>query len=249
MKKKRNILEWITLIIAMMCILGAGTLTIVYGLTIGNAITFAIAFVLIVLGLWMRKMPRWIQRFISITILIGMVFFFTIVGIIMKHGHTDTVDFTEDCVLVLGCGIRGETVLPTLESRLNHCLDYLKHNPTALILVSGGRGHNEDITEAEAMKRYLTSKGVSENQIIKEEESRNTKENLIKSKIVLDDLFAGNEYTIALISSDYHIYRAEMVASDVGLNVNSYSAGVKWYLLPSAYSREALSICKYWMVK
>lgn len=249
MKKKRNTLEWIALIVALLCIIGAGSLTVAYGFTIGNAITFAIASVLIVLGLWMRKMPRWIQRCITVVIVVGLVFFFTITGVVVYHGTHDTVDFKEDCVLVLGCGIRGEIVLPTLESRLNQCLEYLKRNPKAIVIVSGGRGHNEDITEAEAMMRYLCTHGVPEQQIIKEEKSRNTIENFTYSKVILDSLFPGRNYVVAAISSDYHAYRVRLVASDVGVVSHSYSAGVKWYLRPSAYSREALSVCRYWMIR
>ncbi|NDV84413.1 YdcF family protein [Bacteroides sp. 51] len=247
MKKKRNIWEWLAIVVAILCVVGATALTVAYGFTVGNAITFVIALVLIVLGLWMRKMPRWIQRIISIALKVGIVFFIVMLSIIVIHGSKDTVTFKEDCVLVLGCGIRGETVLPTLEARLDRCLDYLKHNPDALILVSGGQGAKEDIPEAVAMKRYLVAHGVSEQQIRIEDKSRNTVQNFSYSKAVLDGLFTQKEYTVAIITSDYHAYRVGLTADRQGMPIHIYNAGVKWYLRPSAYAREVLSICKFWL--
>lgn len=247
MKKKRNIWEWLAIITAILCAAGAITLTIAYGFTVGNAITLVIASVLVSLGLWFRKWSKWLRRTIGIMLTLGMVFFSIMLGIIVYHGAKDTVTFKEDCVLVLGCGIRGETVLPTLESRLDRCLEYLKYNPNALVLVSGGQGPKEDIPEAVAMQRYLIAHGVPAERIIVEDKSRNTMQNLSYSKGILDSLFLQKKYRIALITSDYHSYRVDMAAKQSGLTIGTYNAGVKWYLRPSAYTREVLSICKFWV--
>jgi len=249
MNNRRNALEWIAIIVAIVCILGAGTLTIAYGFTIGNAITFIIALILIVLGMWMRKMPRWMKRCVTAIIVVGLAFFLSITGIVIRTGTKDTVSFDEDCVIILGCGIRGDVVLPTLQARLDKAMEYIKRNPEAIIIVSGGQGSKEDITEAEAMMRFLLTRGISQERIIKEEASRNTIQNLRNSKDILDRLFFGREYTSAVITSDYHAYRVGMVASDVGIDARSFNANVEWYLRPSAYSREALSVCKYWITR
>lgn len=233
----------------ILCITIALILTIAYGLTIGNLLTFIFASLLIALSVWFRKLPSIWKRIITFTIAVGILFFITITTIVIVRGAHDTVTFKEECIIVLGCGIRGEKILPTLESRLNKCIEYHSHNPQALIVVSGGQGHNEDIPEAEAMKRYLLAHNISEAQIIVEDKSRNTKENFIYSKQLLDNHFKGKAYTIACITSDYHVLRAEKIAADNGINIHSFGAGIEWYLRPSAHSREALSICYYWLFR
>lgn len=242
-------MERLAILIGILCIAGASALTIAYGFTIGNAITFAISVILIGLGLWMRKMPHWLQRTITIATGIGLVCFIVITGIVVSYGTNNTATFKEDCVLVLGCGIRGEQLLPTLESRLDRCLEYLQNNPDIPVIVSGGQGPKEDIPEAIAMKRYLVSKGVNPEKITTEERSRNTIENLDYSKPLLDSLFTNKEYTVVIITSDYHAYRVTKATANAGINSTMYNAKVKWYLRPSAYSREALSICKFWISK
>ncbi|MDR1172053.1 MAG: YdcF family protein [Bacteroidales bacterium] len=227
-------------------IAGACTLSIMYGFTAGNAIALCLGALLIVAGIWFRKLPVGLRKAMVIIAASGMAFFLTVTAIVIVNGCRNTVTFHEDAVLVLGCGIRGETVLPTLQSRLDRCLEYLSRNPGIPIVASGGQGRNEDISEAEAMKRYLVRNGVDETQIIMEDKSRNTKDNFRYSKLLLNNLFTEKDYTVACITSDYHVFRVKKIARDEGLDVKVYNAGVKWYLRPSAYCREALSICKSW---
>lgn len=244
-----NIFRKLGIIAGILCIAVGLALSIAYGFTIGNLIAFVFGGILIGLSLWFGKLPKVLKRVITIFICLGILFFVVITGVVINRGAKDTVAFDEDCLLVLGCGIRGEELLPTLQSRLDKSIEYLSINPEILVVLSGGQGHNEAIPEAEAMKRYLLKNGISEAQIITEVKSRNTKENFMYSKQILDSCFVGEKYTVACITSDYHMFRAEETAKDNGLEIHSYSAGVKWYLRPSAYSREVLSICKYWVFR
>lgn len=172
-----------------------------------------------------------------------MIGMFTLLGF---QGRKNTATFTEDCVLVLGSGIRGEKILPTLQFRLDKCIEYLQHNPKALIIVSGGKGRNETICESEAMKRYLVSKGVDAERIYEDCNSKNTRENMAFSKMILDSLFPFGNYSVACITSDYHAYRAGKLSEKVDLSISHYNAKTAWYLYPAAYCRETLSIIKMW---
>jgi vancomycin permeability regulator SanA len=242
-----NTIEKLGILAGAVFIAGACTLSIIYGFTVGNAIALCFGAMLIAIGAWFRKLPAGVRKAFIITAASGMAFFLTITAIVIVNGCRNTVTFHEDAVLVLGCGIRGETVLPTLQSRLDRCLEYLNRNPGVPVVVSGGQGRNEDIPEAEAMKRCLVQNGVVEAQIIMEDRSRDTKDNFRYSKLLLDSLFAGKNYTVACITSDYHVFRIKKTARDEELNIRVYNAAVKWYLRPSAYCREALSICKSWL--
>ena len=173
-----------------------------------------------------------------------MVSMITIIGI---QAAKNTTTFTEDCVLVLGSGLCGEKILPTLQYRLDKCLDYLQHNPNALIIVSGGQGRGETICESEAMKRYLVSKGVNAGQIIEENRSKNTRQNMQFSKIILDAFFPSGNYSVVCITSGFHAYRAGKLSKMANLNLTHYNSKTAWYLYPQAYCRETLSVIKMWL--
>ncbi|MDR2919621.1 MAG: YdcF family protein [Tannerella sp.] len=229
-------------------IAGALISATIYGFTIGYSIPIIIGLLLIAISLWFKKLPRKWRKIVSTLIIIGISFFLVVTGVVVVRGTKNTVDYTEDCAIVLGSGIRGETVLPTMQNRLDACLEYHRKNEQAIIIVSGGQGPNEAISEAEAMKRYLINHGIPASQIIKEDRSHNTKENFSYSKKILEQRFAGRPYSVACITSHYHISRAEKIAFKQDIDVRTYSADVDWHLLPFAYIREFLSILKYWIL-
>lgn len=173
-----------------------------------------------------------------------MIFMFCF---ICNYCTKNTATFTEDCALVLGCGLRGEEILPTLQCRLDKCLDYIQKNPKALIIVSGGQGRRETITESLAMKRYLVSKGIGSDKIIEENKSKNTRQNMKFSKVLLDNLFHSRNYSVVCITSDYHAFRASKLSQKANLTVSHYNSETVWYLHPMAYCKETLSIIKMWL--
>ena len=136
---------------------------------------------------------------------------------LILYGRRDTVCYDETALIVLGCGIRGEKLSPALRMRLDRALRYHRENEDAYIVVSGGQGPQEDITEALAMERYLIAHGIPADRILKEERSTSTEENFVFSKKLLDEKL-GAGYRIAFVSNDYHIYRASRLAAVAGLN-------------------------------
>lgn len=104
-------------------------------------------------------------------------------------GGRDTATFDEDAVIVLGAGIHGERVSLPLARRLDIAIAYHKRNPDAVIVVTGGQGRQELITEALAMERYLVERGVPQDRILQEDKSTSTLENLAFAKAILDEYF------------------------------------------------------------
>jgi uncharacterized SAM-binding protein YcdF (DUF218 family) len=106
---------------------------------------------------------------------------------------------------------------------------------------AGGRGPGEDITEAEAMKQYLTANGISENRILKEEQSTNTNENIIFSK----ELIQKENAAVAVVTNGFHVFRATGIAKKQGLlNIQGLSAPSDARLLINYYVREVLGVIK-----
>lgn len=159
-----------------------------------------------------RRIPK-IRKVVTVLAVLGIALTATLCGVILSDIKGDA-DAPCDYVVVLGAGIHGETPSATLTDRLEKTVEYMNKYPDCIAIVSGGQGADEDITEALAMERYLVSHGISKNRIIKEEKARNTYENLVFSGEIVSSRGGGN---VAVISSDYHIYRSRALAESVGM--------------------------------
>jgi len=207
----------------------------------GMIILCSLSFFLILYGLFCDSLLK--LKCLNYSILASCVFFAIMMLFLGFYGQTDNVTFDEDAVIVLGAGIRGERVTRLLAYRLDRAAEYSDYNPNAIIVVSGGQGPQEDITEALAMERYLIEKGVPQERIIKEEASTSTYENLLYSKEILDKLFEV-PYKVVVITNDFHIFRATKLAEKLGLNVTHYHAKIDMYGIPLNYSRECIAVLR-----
>ena len=147
-----------------------------------------------------------------------------------------------DYVIIHGAGlIDGERVGKLLQDRLDKAIEVYRKDPTPPKLIpSGGRGSDESLSEAEAMKRYLLEQGIPDEDIIIEDQSTTTLENLKFSRNILDG-FDGRKY-IALVTSNYHVYRALRYCRRVGLKCKGIGSHVAFYFWPSALIREFIAI-------
>jgi len=167
-----------------------------------------------------------------------------LIAFIALYGHKDRVTYKEDAAIVLGAGIRGEEVTASLKCRLDKAAAYHRKNPTAFIVVTGGLGPQEAVTEAFAMEKYLLAKGVDKNKIIKEEKATTTAENFRFSKEILDARFQ-KDYSIVVITNAFHIFRATAIAKHAGYtNPHHLHAGLPWYYVFPNYLRESLAVLK-----
>ena len=200
---------------------------------------FCASALMVVYGLCLRSKKLLIVVTIAVVALLVLFIGFNV--FLYRFGQHNTVTYEEDAVIVLGAGVVGETPSLILAARLNTALAYYRQNDGVLIVVSGGQGPNEDITEALAMERYLVARGVPIENILKEEESTTTRENMIFSKRLLDEYFDG-AYTTAFITNDFHIFRAGIIASRVGLNCTHMHAKIPRYSVPANYLRETIAV-------
>ncbi|MDP4089244.1 MAG: YdcF family protein [Bacillota bacterium] len=151
-----------------------------------------------------------------------------------------------DYVVILGAGLWGDTPSLTLSQRLDESLKLLKLLPGDVkIVVSGGQGPGESITEAEAMKKYLTNRGISEERIIKEDKSTNTMENMIFTRRLLKEIDSRSTVKITIVTSSFHMYRSSSLAKKAGFEeVTYWSAPITPYLIPTYYIREYVAVIK-----
>ncbi|MGX4599762.1 YdcF family protein [Faecalimicrobium sp. JNUCC 81] len=137
-------------------------------------------------------------------------------------------------LVVLGAAINGKEVSKTLKVRLDKALEYYNKNKEIKIIVSGGQGKDEVISEAEAMYRYLIDKGADSKKIIKEDKSTTTFENIVYSKQILK---GKTKEKILIVTNDYHLLRSRIIAYILGLENEGLS------------SPSSLSGCLYYTVR
>ncbi len=240
-----------------------GSLNIFYfffGLSLGWGIYFGSLFLLI-LGIIMtfigifklraKKDPRLIKNkaasaVVKTVVLTGLLSFLVIEGLII-HSALDVEDSKRDYIIILGAALVGDRPTLDLRVRLDKSIAYAKKYPDVKMILSGGQGEEELISEAEAMKRYLLSKGISGTNIYKEERSRNTFENIKYSKQVIDALNADNKPAVVIVSNDFHIFRAKMLARRIGLDAHGLPAETPIYIIPNHYVREYFAVIKSWI--
>ena len=223
---KNKILRYVYIIAGALITLNGIAVAFTSNMNAGTVVTLMVGSVLMLIGLLFGKVSLF-PRFLLI------------------YGVTDTASGNEDALIVLGAGVHGKKLSVALRGRLDTALEYSKENPRAVIVVSGGQGPQEDISEASAMKKYLLEKGIPEDKVICEDTSTSTTENFRNSKALLDELFPDG-FKAAFVTNEYHIFRAERVARAAGFekiaHVHYSTRAIS--VIPSLL-RECLAVAKY----
>ena len=186
----------------------------------------------------------------ALLLVLGLWFFFSFVALLVYSWFYRRLPRkrTFDYIIIHGAGLRGEEPTPLLRGRIDKALELWKaQGAHAILIPSGGQGSDEVISEAEAMSRYLSSRGVPQDSILIEDRSTTTMENLLFAKHLLDTRSSGT-YRCAFVTSDYHVFRTSLYASKVGLKGDGIGSKTAGYYFPTAYIREFIAITKeHWM--
>ena len=146
--------------------------------------------------------------------------------------------------MVLGAGLRGTKISTSLLYRLETALDFHELYPDVKIIVSGGQGEGEKISEASAMRNFLVDNGVDSSQIIMEDKSTDTYENFLYTKKILDEESEVEAPTVTIISNNFHMFRAKFLAKEVGFNALGYPAQSHKVSAVVFYVREFFGVIK-----
>ncbi len=149
-------------------------------------------------------------------------------------------------VLVLGAGVNGTVPSRSLHQRLTAAYDYLIKYPEAIAIVSGGQGSGEDITEALCMYNWLTEKGIDGSRVWMEDKATSTEENLDFSLKLIEEKTGEKPESMAVLSSEYHLYRASLMAKERGIEMLGVPAKttpfpLRWHY----YFREMFALWAY----
>lgn len=235
--KKMEVLDTVIIIICLSYFL-------LFGSTFGFFLIGLISFMIVAIRRIDLKKYIVIRRIlITCSVLAGVSFVIIESFVLSQFGANEGADTDADYVVVLGAGLKGAELSQTLKFRLDRTLSYLSNNKDIPIIVSGGQGADEDISEAEAMNNYLVSNGISQERIILENKSTSTEENLLFSKEMMKDQGIVQP-KIFLVTSDFHMFRAKYIARNLDYVVFGLSSKSPAHLKPKNMIREYFAMVK-----
>lgn len=185
---------------------------------------------------------------VAFIVVVGLVstyaasFFVLFLGYGVVYRRARVGDY--DAIVVLGAGLVDGRVPPLLGSRLDRGIALysarIPRGPDCVLIPSGGRGSDEPRSEGEAMAEYLRDAGVPADQVLAETEAENTEQNLLFSRAIAEAHRPGSR--VLIVTSDYHVLRAAMLARRVGLAAAATGARTARYFVPSATLREFAAV-------
>ena len=148
----------------------------------------------------------------ALLILLGLclVFYGAMEFYIARHKSSHLVGQPRTMV-IFGCQVKPDGPSILLRDRLDTALDYLKDHPDMKVVVTGGKGNDEHISEAQCMYDYLTAHGVDGENIYLEDQSRNTWQNVNNTFALMEREGWSLTDDVLLVSSGFHLARIEML--------------------------------------
>ena len=231
----------IVFLLYFLCIaflVGHGTNFYFIWLILGVAVmVFAI---LLERGFFITHFPLWIRRTFVILVCMGVMIFVIVEGFIIS-GFSEKGQPGADYVIVLGAQMKAGGPSKALQYRLDEAIRYLNENPASKVIVSGGQGADEHISEAQGMYEYLVERGIAKERIIKEDRSVNTTQNLAFSAEYLDK----EQDSVAVVTNNFHVFRAVKIAEKAGYqNVYGIAAKGEPFLKFNNMMREFFGVMK-----
>ncbi len=163
----------------------------------------------------------------------------------VKAGKDSLSDKFCDVVIILGCKVEGSTPSENLVSRIECAANYLKMHPCCIAIATGGKfREGQELSEAQAIKDGLIAAGVDPQRILLEENATTTYENFENCIKIIDSLNLNNPI-VGILSNDYHLFRAGLIAEDSGLH-NTVKIGAKSPNPIANYARENQVIFEVW---
>ena len=150
--------------------------------------------------------------------------------------------FDKDAILILGCKVKKDgTLTNILKARVDKAIEFGKMQKEntgkdIIYIPSGGKGKDETISEAQAMKNYLLSQGIKEKNILIEDKSKNTFENIKFSNEIIKEKMGNAK--LAFSTTNYHVFRAGTIATNQNIDIEGIGAKTKTYYWINAFIRE-----------
>lgn len=230
-----------------------GSLIAFYGVCIGLYRPFAYVFIAVGAALillsyfWERIKKTGIVTKIALLTLFAVIFAdFAVCEARIIYASKGKETDASDYVIILGAKVNGETPSMEFAERIRLAASYLAENPASVVITTGGKGNDEQISEGIAARRMLLSLGIAEERILTEEKSTSTDENFMYSLELIKENGGSENSKITVVSSSFHLFRASLIAEKYGFS-DIYTMGStgKLLLVPFYYVREYFAYTQY----
>lgn len=158
-------------------------------------------------------MKRKVARVFA-ALLAGLVLLFAFIALRIYTYRNNVADMRADAAIVLGAAMWGKDLSPVFKERVNHAIDLYRSRKVRKIIFTGGRGNSNEPTESSAARSYAIANGVPPEDILIEENSHTTYENLFYAKQLAD---SNGLKKVLIVSDPMHMMRAVVMAKDLGL--------------------------------
>jgi len=175
-----------------------------------------------------------------IIVMAPVIFLWILTGKWIANGQKPIADGKNDYAIILGAKVNGEIPSLSLRYRLDAALEYANQYSHVLLVLSGGQGVAEYISEGEAMKKYLMKNGIDEDRLLVESASTSTYENVLNSK----ELMPPSVESVSIITSDYHLERSKRIAQSLDLQTDVVAAKTPKVVEQKLRLRERLALIK-----
>lgn len=200
------------------------------------------------LGIYIKhneKVGKILRRILTACVCIGLTVV-TVTGILVVKASFGQPEKECGYVIVLGAKVNGHAPSVTLAERINAAYAYLQKNPDTVCIVSGGKGDGENISEAQCMYESLVEKGIDPQRIWMEDKAVSTWENLHFSLRMIQEKTGSRPEKVAIVSSEYHLFRAGLFADECGVESVGIPAKTAWVSLRINYFlREIAGVWHY----
>jgi uncharacterized SAM-binding protein YcdF (DUF218 family) len=158
-----------------------------------------------------------VKRIFTVILCIGLLVCGITEAIIIKASFGEPKESCE-YVVVLGAKVRPDGPSVSLMDRIRAANDYMNAHPDVIAVVSGGKGTDEPMSEAQCMYDELVKLGVDPNRIWMEDKATSTWENLHFALDLIEEKTGTRPEKIGLLSSEYHMFRASLFADACGVD-------------------------------
>jgi uncharacterized SAM-binding protein YcdF (DUF218 family) len=154
-------------------------------------------------------------KILAALFLLVVLFFVVIAGEIYFYDEAENQ--TADAAIVLGAAVWGERLSPVFQERVKHAINLYRAGKVRKIVFTGGQGNADEETEAAAARRFAVSDGIPSEDIVVEEKSTSTYENLAFAKPLVE---AAGIKKVLLVSDPLHLKRSTEIAKFLNYDVS-----------------------------
>ena len=226
-------------VIFYVCVSGCGFLGIVsWG---------AAAILLVYILLARREKRKWavlVRRLVTVFLILALTAsVITLIPILRGPGSGGG---SGEYLIVLGAGVKGDEPSEILHDRIACAAEYLTASPEVICVATGGKGSDENISEAQCIYDHLTAMGIDGSRIWLEDKATSTIENFRYSMALIEEKTGVAPETVTVLSNEFHLFRASVMAKYCGLEADFVAAPTSKPLIRLSYTiREIFALWKY----